>query len=66
MEPNDVIIEDQDLLVVYSDKTILKVINFSVPKGKIYVIVGGSGCGKSTLSRQIIKIGNPDYWKSFP
>lgn len=65
MEQNNAIVEVQDLSVVYSDNTILKDINFVVPKGKIFVIVGGSGCGKSTLLRQIIGLEIPTTGRIF-
>lgn len=59
MENKDIIVKVENLSVVYSGKTILKNINFEVPRGKIFVVVGGSGCGKSTLLRQIIGLEIP-------
>lgn len=53
------IIEVRNVTVRYGDATILKDINFEVPTGEIFVIVGGSGCGKSTLLRQLIGLEKP-------
>jgi ABC-type sugar transport system ATPase subunit len=43
------VIEVKNLKAVYTDKTILENINFSIKKGEILAIVGESGVGKSTL-----------------
>jgi len=52
-------IEVNNLTVGYGDFVILDKINFKVPKGEIFVILGGSGCGKSTLLKHIIGLNNP-------
>ena len=36
-----------------SQRTILRGINLTIPKGKVVAIMGGSGCGKTTLLRLI-------------
>jgi phospholipid/cholesterol/gamma-HCH transport system ATP-binding protein len=36
-----------------SQRTILRGINLSIPRGKVVAIMGGSGCGKTTLLRLI-------------
>lgn len=59
MKNNDSIVKVENLSVVYNNNLILKDINFEVPRGKIFVIVGGSGCGKSTLLRQVIGLEKP-------
>jgi len=53
------IIEVKQLTVSYKDALILNDINFSVPAGEIFLIVGGSGSGKSTLMRQMIGLEKP-------
>lgn len=50
----DNIIQVKDLITEYQEKRILDRVNVSVPKGKIFVILGGSGCGKTTLLKHII------------
>src|SRR5690606_20349114 len=42
-------IELKHITFKYGDKTILKDINLTIPKGKTIAIVGASGSGKSTL-----------------
>ncbi len=36
-----------------SQRTILRGVNLSIPRGKVVAIMGGSGCGKTTLLRLI-------------
>ena len=36
-----------------SQRTILRGINLTIPRGKVVAIMGGSGCGKTTLLRLI-------------
>ncbi len=45
------IINTSNISFGYSEKTILKNIDFSVPKGNIVSLIGPNGCGKSTLLR---------------
>jgi len=54
------IIEVKNLVKSFDKLTVLNGMNFSVPKGKITVIMGGSGCGKSTLLRHLVGLLNPD------
>jgi ABC-type sugar transport system ATPase subunit len=44
-----IVIEAKNLKAVYTGKTILENISFSIKKGEILAIVGESGVGKSTL-----------------
>jgi len=53
------IIEVQDLVVRYGDRTVLDGINLTVKRGEIFVILGGSGCGKSTLLRNLVGLMRP-------
>jgi phospholipid/cholesterol/gamma-HCH transport system ATP-binding protein len=53
------VIEVDDLVVRYGQRTILHNINFSVQPGEIMVIMGGSGSGKSTLLRHLLGLARP-------
>ena len=55
----DPIIEVDQLVVKYSDRTILKGINLQVRQGEIMVIMGASGSGKSTLLRALLGLNRP-------
>lgn len=47
-------IEAADLTVVRGPRTVLRGLNFTVPKGQITGLLGPSGCGKSTLMRATV------------
>ena len=47
------IIHVEDLSIGYGDNIIMKDLTFDIPKGDIFIIMGGSGCGKSTLLRTL-------------
>lgn len=47
-------IRAKKLTAAYGDHIILENLNFEVPAGEIFVILGGSGCGKSTLLKNLI------------
>ncbi|MEW1927363.1 ABC transporter ATP-binding protein [Streptomyces sp. NPDC088360] len=47
-------IEARDLTVVRGPRTVLRALNFTVPKGQITGLLGPSGCGKSTLMRAAV------------
>lgn len=53
------VIQVQDLVARYEDRTILDRVSFDVRRGERFVIVGGSGCGKTTLLRHIIGLQKP-------
>jgi len=53
------IIKASDLDVGYGKATILKELNFSIPKGQVTVMLGKSGCGKSTLLKTLIGLLSP-------
>ncbi len=53
------IIEVNDLVVRYGDKTVLDGVSFRIRRGEIFVILGGSGCGKSTLLRTLVGLQRP-------
>ena len=50
------ILEIRDLYARVENKEILKGINFKVPNGKMYAIVGTSGAGKSTIIGMIPRL----------
>jgi len=56
---NDHIIEVQDLVVKYGDRTVLDGIDLAIRRGETFVILGGSGCGKSTLLRNLVGLMRP-------
>ncbi len=47
------IIRVKNLSIGYEGKIIMKNLSFEIPKGDIFIIMGGSGCGKSTLLRTL-------------
>ena len=49
----DIILRAENLSIGYEGKIIMKNLSFEVPKGDIFIIMGGSGCGKSTLLRTL-------------
>ncbi|MCS6808683.1 MAG: ATP-binding cassette domain-containing protein [Bacteroidota bacterium] len=55
----DAIIQVRNLTVRFGERTVFENISFDVPRGKIFVILGGSGCGKSTLLRTLTGLVSP-------
>ncbi len=53
MTKEKAIIHVENLSIGYDDKVIMKDLSFDIPKGDIFIIMGGSGCGKSTLLRTL-------------
>lgn len=47
------IIRAENLSIGYDNKIIMQNLSFDIPKGDIFIIMGGSGCGKSTLLRTL-------------
>ena len=54
------ILEVQNVVKKYSDKTALNSVSLSVPKGSIYGLLGPNGAGKTSLIRIINQISMPD------
>ncbi len=48
-----------DLTMAFGDFVVMRDLEFTVPRGKIFFIMGGSGCGKSTLLRHMIGLNEP-------
>jgi len=46
-------LELRDISFSYSDKTVIRKVDFSIPKGQHLALIGESGCGKSTLLKLI-------------
>jgi phospholipid/cholesterol/gamma-HCH transport system ATP-binding protein len=57
--PERTIIEASDLAIGYGDTVVLENLDFAVPAGKVFAILGGSGSGKSTLLRNLIGLDRP-------
>lgn len=55
----DAVIRVRDLAVRFGERTIFENVSFDVPRGKVFVILGGSGCGKSTLLRTLTGLVTP-------
>jgi phospholipid/cholesterol/gamma-HCH transport system ATP-binding protein len=55
----DAIIQARNLTVRFGDRTIFENVSYDVPRGKIFVILGGSGCGKSTMLRALTGLVQP-------
>jgi phospholipid/cholesterol/gamma-HCH transport system ATP-binding protein len=52
-------IEVEDLTIGYGERVVLEKLDFAVPSGQVFAILGGSGCGKSTLLRHLIGLETP-------
>ena len=55
----EIIIEVEDLVVKYGERTVLDGVSFKVRRGEIFVILGGSGSGKTTLIRNLVGLMQP-------
>lgn len=53
------LIKVTDLSMGWDTTLLLENVSFEVPRGDIFVILGGSGCGKSTLLRYLIGLESP-------
>ncbi len=66
----------RDLTMAYGDFVIQRNLNFTVPRGEVFVIMGASGCGKTTLMRHMIGLkapatgeiylGKENFWAAEP
>ena len=49
----------EQLTIGYGETVILEDLDFTVPEGDVFAILGGSGSGKSTLLRNLIGLDEP-------
>ena len=66
----------ENLTMAYGDFVIQRDLTFDIPKGEIFIIMGGSGCGKSTMLRHLVGLkapakgsvfyGDQDFWATPP
>ena len=59
MDKAEPIIEVEDLVVKYGNRTVLDGVTFDVQRGEVFVILGGSGSGKTTLVRNLVGLMRP-------
>jgi phospholipid/cholesterol/gamma-HCH transport system ATP-binding protein len=52
-------IEVKNLTMAYGSFVVMRDLDFSIPPGEVFIIMGGSGCGKSTLMRHMIGLKAP-------
>jgi phospholipid/cholesterol/gamma-HCH transport system ATP-binding protein len=70
----ETVLSVRNLDLGYGSLTVMRGLNFNVPRGEIFVVMGGSGCGKSTLLKSLIGLNPPqagevlyygkDFWNS--
>jgi phospholipid/cholesterol/gamma-HCH transport system ATP-binding protein len=59
MQASDAHIEVRDLTAAYGTLVIQQDINFTIERGKVFIVMGGSGCGKTTLLRHMVGLMRP-------
>jgi phospholipid/cholesterol/gamma-HCH transport system ATP-binding protein len=56
---NEPLIQVRDLVAHYGERLVLNEVSLEVPKGEIFVVIGGSGCGKTTLLKHMTGLLKP-------
>jgi len=56
---SDPIIVAERLTIGYGDTVVLENLDFAIPRGEVFAILGGSGSGKSTVLRHLIGLETP-------
>lgn len=54
-------IQVRELTMAYGDFVIQRDLDFGIPRGRVFVIMGDSGCGKSTLLRHLVGLKAPAH-----
>jgi len=72
----DVFVEVTGLTMTYGDFVVQRDLNFAIPRGSVFVVMGDNGSGKSTLMRHMVGLDRPArgdvhyngqaYWGSTP
>jgi len=70
------LVEIRELTMAYGDFVIQRDLDFAIPRGEIFVVMGTSGCGKTTLLRHLVGLKSPaegavlyegeDFWAADP
>jgi phospholipid/cholesterol/gamma-HCH transport system ATP-binding protein len=55
----------QGLMLAYGERVVLRELDFTIERGKVFVLMGGSGCGKSTVLRALIGLLEPTAGEIF-
>jgi phospholipid/cholesterol/gamma-HCH transport system ATP-binding protein len=55
----------QGLTLAYGERVVLRELDFTIERGKVFVLMGGSGCGKSTVLRALIGLLEPTAGEIF-
>jgi len=55
----EAVIEVRNLVAHYGEQLVLNDLTLEVPKGEIFVVIGGSGCGKTTLLKHMTGLLTP-------
>src|SRR5262245_48920230 len=64
-DPNQPVVELQQVSLAFDEKVILRDVSFSVLPGHTKIILGASGSGKSTILKLILGLLKPDGGRIF-